>query len=141
MIRYFIGAFGLVLAAMPLRAAAPASVPLEAIALLQPGQWQLRAQRLGAESRALCLADTRALLQIRHAGASCSRFVISSTPREATVHYTCPGAGHGRTTIRVETPRLVQIESQGIAENAPFAITYEGRRIGDCAARENLSAR
>ena len=50
-----------------------------------------------------------------------------------TVNYTCPGIGRGRTTIRVETPRLVQIDSQGLDRGAPFALRAEARRIGPCA--------
>jgi hypothetical protein len=76
----------------------------------------------------------RALLQIEHGKAQCGRFVITDQPTVATVHYTCPGAGHGQTTLRVETSRLVQIDSQGVIGNEPFAVTYEGRRIGECQA-------
>jgi hypothetical protein len=32
----------------------------------------------------------------------------------------------------VETPRLVQIQSQGVADSAPFSFTIEARRTGDC---------
>lgn len=109
-------------------------VALNALSSLQTGQWQLRAQGSAAAPKSLCINDTHALLQIRHSGAACSRFVIASDARMATVHYTCPGAGHGRTTIRVENSRLAQIDSQGVAENQPFALVYEGRRVAACAA-------
>lgn len=116
-------------------AAAPARAPvLAALGLLEPGQWQLTEQS-NAPSRLtqrICVGDAAALLQVRHAGASCSRYVIENEAKHGTVHYTCPGAGHGRTTIRVETPRLVRIDSQGIADNAPFEFVLEGRRIGPC---------
>jgi hypothetical protein len=114
---------------------------LGALASLQPGQWQLRMRGRAAAPKSLCLSDTHALLQIRHSGAACSRFVIASDARTATVHYTCPGAGHGRTTIRVENSRLAQIDSQGVAENQPFALVYEGRRVGECAAPLNAANR
>ena len=39
-----------------------------------------------------------------------------------TVNYVCPGMGRGRTILRVETPRLVQIDSQGLHNGAPFAL-------------------
>jgi hypothetical protein len=78
------------------------------------------------------VADPDALIQIQHGPGACSRFVIDSQPNRATVHYTCPGAGHGRTIIRVENPRVIQIESQGIANNAPFNVSYEGRHAGAC---------
>ena len=41
------------------------------------------------------------------------------------MHYTCPGAGHGRTSIRSETNRLVQIDTQGIADGKPFSQAIE----------------
>lgn len=105
-----------------------------ALSAIQPGQWALRSSDGDAPSRSLCLGDTRQLLQLRHRGAVCSRYLIADEPTQTVVHYTCPGAGHGRTTVRVETGRLIQIESQGIADNSPFAIAFEGRRVGACAA-------
>jgi hypothetical protein len=121
--------------------APPPETALGALAGLQPGLWQLRARGSATAPKSLCISDTRALLQIRHGGSACSRFVIGSDARQATVHYTCPGAGHGRTTIRVESPRLVQIDSQGVADGQPFALLYEGRRTGECAPKTNVSNR
>ncbi len=119
----------------------PASAPtLEALSKLESGQWQLRAND-GSESRSICVSDPRVFMQVRHIQASCSRFIIANEAKSATVHYTCPGAGHGRTTLRVETPRLVQIDSQGIAESAPFAVHFEGRRIGGCSTATPLTSR
>ncbi len=109
---------------------APGAMP--ALAVVQPGQWLLKSRTNPAESRSLCVSDVRALLQVQHGAAICNRFVISNSQHETTVHYTCPGAGHGRTTIKVETPRLIQIESQGIAKQEPFAFELEGRRVGEC---------
>lgn len=115
-------------------AAGPAQAPrLAALALIQPGQWQLHETGKAGTPQSLCVADPRLLLQLRHRSAQCSRFVIADQPDSVTIHYTCPGAGHGRTTLTVETPRLVRIETQGVADNGPFAFDYEGRRIGACA--------
>ena len=50
------------------------------------------------------------------------------------MQYTCRGRGYGRTHIRRETGRLVQIESQGIVDGLPFDFVAEGRRIGECPA-------
>ena len=50
------------------------------------------------------------------------------------VQYTCRGKGYGRTQIRRESNRLVQIDSQGIADGLPFSFSAEARRVGDCAA-------
>ena len=58
--------------------------------------------------------------------------VIGSDAGGATIHYSCPGAGWGRTTIKVSTPRAVSIDTQGIADNAPFAFTSQARRVGEC---------
>jgi hypothetical protein len=119
----------------------PAQAPtIAALQVIQPGQWALRSRSDPAQSRSLCLGDPVLLFQIRHGGASCTRFVVANDSRGATVQYRCPGAGNGRTTIKVETPRLIQIDSQGIANNEPFMIEYEGRRVGECAARDGGSA-
>ena len=83
------------------------------------------------------MADAKVLLQLRHPNNVCSRFVISDDPRGATVQYSCASGGNGRTTIRVETPRLVQIDTQGIADQSPFAFSAEARRVGDCAANSS----
>ena len=42
--------------------------------------------------------------------------------------------GYGLTRIRYETPRLIQLDSQGVANGLPFAFAAEGRRVGNCAA-------
>jgi hypothetical protein len=118
----------------------PAQAPLPALAGVQPGQWALKSRNAG-ENRSMCVADPRALLQVRHSGVACNRFVIASNPKDATVHYSCPGAGYGRTTVRVETPRLMQIESQGIADREPFALTFEARRVGECGAKTSALGR
>ena len=106
---------------------------LVALSHLEPGQWTLRALDGRMSPRSICLGDVRVLLQLQHPGASCSRFIIANDPSMTIVHYTCPGAGHGRTEVRVETPRLMQIESQGIAANTPFDWTLEARHTGPCA--------
>ena len=108
-----------------------APVPM-ALATLQPGQWALRSLDGSAAVKTVCLGDARMLLQIRHSGASCNKYIITNDPTQAVVHYSCAGVGNGRTSIRVETPRVIQIESQGIEGKQPFDLTYEGRRVGEC---------
>lgn len=126
---------GLLLAA-GLGSGAPARAPqLAALAQIEAGQWQLRETGSTAPARSICVADPIALLQLGHPGAQCSRFVIIDAPDSATVHYTCPGAGHGRTTISVETPRLFHLQTQGVAAAGPFDMDYEGRRLGVCAGK------
>lgn len=115
-----------------LATAAPQDSPaLAALSSIEPGQWQLR-EIDGPESKSVCIADPRNLIQLHHQGAKCSRMVVSNDPRTAVVHYTCPGVGNGRTSITVETGRLFQLETQGMDGGAPFDNSYEARRTGTC---------
>ena len=117
-------------AAMPVVAQTPG---LAMLTTLERGQWQLVDRDGSSPPRNLCVNDLHMLLQLQHQGAQCSRYVIDDEPNAVTVHYTCPGAGHGRTTIRKETSRLVQIDTQGIAGGSPFSYAYEARRTGSCS--------
>lgn len=112
--------------------AANAPAPV-ALAALEPGQWELRGRGEGAETQKLCVTDLRQLLQVRHGKALCPSFTVSDSAHAVSVTYDCAGAGNGRTDLRVETSRLVQIRTQGVAGGAPFAIAAEGRRVGACA--------
>lgn len=106
---------------------------LIALASLEPGLWQLRdLDNKSGAALSICASDPAMLMQVRHRGAECSHTVIANGASEATVHYSCPGKGFGRTSLRVETPRLVQIETQGISDQLPFASRYEARRTGAC---------
>ena len=105
----------------------PALTALNGIEL---GQWQLKEHDGG--QRQLCIANRWAVLQLMHGTTQCQHFVMENTPRSATIRYTCPGHGHGRTTISVETPRVMRIDTQGVADGAPFAAQYEARRTGAC---------
>lgn len=113
--------------------AVPAQAPsLAMLDRLEKGSWQLRERGKDAVLQTVCLGDARRLIQVYHPRLGCSRYVIEDTPASVTVHYTCPGAGHGRTTIRSETNRLVQIDTQGIADGRPFSQAIEARRAGGC---------
>ena len=115
--------------------AAADSVPLTALKTLAPGQWELTSRDGDFARRAMCLGDPRALLQIAHANVgSCSSFVVQNDADTSVVNYSCPGAGNGRTSIHVETPRLAQIQTQGIVRGAPFDLSIEARRTGECTA-------
>ncbi len=114
-------------------AAVGAGAPVSAITRLEPGLWQLRdLDDARAAQQSICIADPNLLLQLRHRGAACSRLVVADDPRGAVVHYTCQTSGYGQTALRIETPRLAQIDTQGIAGNRPFAYRAEARRIGPC---------
>lgn len=102
---------------------------------LDRGLWQLRSVGGGNSSVAidkLCVGDPTRLTQIQHGDASCSRYVVRSTPNSVTVSYNCRGQGQGLTTIRKETGKLIHIQSQGIRNNAPFSFSVEARKSGTC---------
>ena len=107
---------------------------LTALSVVESGQWELKSRGIAMEKQLICVSDARVLLQPRHSGSACTRFIITNDSRVATVQYSCPGMGSGRTMLRVETPRLVQIDSQGISGLEPFAVKLEGRRVGECGA-------
>jgi hypothetical protein len=125
-----------ILGAAALLGGAAALAPILAFNRIQPGAWQLRALGDSAPPRRLCIQDAYDLIQIRHPGAACSRFVLANEAQSATVHYTCTGTGYGRTTITVETSELIRIESQGIANRSPFQVALEGRRVGGCGQEQ-----
>ena len=114
--------------------AQPAKAPaLAVINAIEPGQWELREIGVTTPAKVMCVADPDMLIQLRHAGVACTRYVIDNQPQTVTVNYSCVSAGSGRTTIMLDTPRQFRLQTQGIAQNAPFDADYSGRRLGDCA--------
>lgn len=97
---------------------------------IERGQWQLKAA--DGALRQVCVRNPAALIQIMHGDTQCEHFVMESSPRGGTIRYTCPSHGHGRTTISIATPRAINIDTQGVANGAPFAERFEGRRTGTC---------
>ncbi|HYJ53087.1 MAG TPA: hypothetical protein VEW04_07930 [Allosphingosinicella sp.] len=116
----------ILLSALPPAAQAPGP-----LAQVERGQWQLQGAGGGAIG-SVCLGDPLLLAQPQHGPQPCTREVISSDAHEVTVNYVCPGMGRGRTVLRVETPRLVQIDSQGLHNGAPFALRAQARKTGPC---------
>jgi hypothetical protein len=98
---------------------------------LAKGEWTIR-QRGTAPDRKICVKSGAELIQLMHRENGCSQFVVEDGAARVTVQYTCPGNGYGRTSIRRETPGLVQLESQGIEKRTPFQLTAEARRTGTC---------
>lgn len=98
----------------------------------EPGQWELRQRDGGGGSSLRCLGNGRTLIQLRHAGLQCRSTVIEDGEASVTVQYVCPGNGYGHTRIRLENPRLAQIETQGVSNGLPFAFAAEARRAGPC---------
>jgi len=99
---------------------------------LEPGLWEVRA-RDDADTVQLCVNNGRKLIQVRHRGEACRRFVIDDAPNMVTVQYTCPAGGYGHTRVRFENPRLAQLETQGIDNGLPFNFVAEARRLGPCS--------
>jgi hypothetical protein len=126
--------YGLGACALACATAVPAQAPsLAMLDQLEKGQWQLKERDSSVIVETLCVGDARRMIQVYHPRNNCSRYVIEDGAKSVTVHYTCPGAGHGRTSIRSETNRLVQIDTQGITDGKPFSQAIEARRIGACA--------
>ncbi len=114
---------------------APASGQRPALAMLNDldaGRWELRVRDDGSVER-ICLPNVKRLIQLRHPADACERLIVTDAASEVTVQYTCRGRGYGRTHIRRETNRLIQLDTQGIADGLPFAFAAEARRVGDCA--------
>lgn len=114
------------LAAWPAAAHAPGP-----LAQLERGSWQLVGPA-GNALATLCLGDPLLLAQPQHGPQPCTREILASDAHSVTVNYFCPGMGRGRTLLRVETPRLVQIDSQGLHNGAPFALRAQARKTGPC---------
>ena len=100
---------------------------------LESGRWELR-EHASSVPQKICVASGRRLIQLRHPGAQCSNFVVEDGPAQVVVQYTCTGHGYGRTRVRRETNRLVQIDTQGIVDGLPFEFSVEARRVGECDA-------
>lgn len=104
---------------------------LAMLGTLTKGEWTIK-QRGGVPDRKICVKTGAELIQLMHSESGCNRFVVEDGAARVTVQYTCPGNGYGRTSIRRETPALVQLESQGIHDGMPFQMTAEARRTGAC---------
>lgn len=139
MVMLHCGVFGWMRRALPLAAALALAIPVAAqspglamLDRLEAGQWLLTTRNGASPPRSLCLGDPRQLLQVQHEGARCSRFTVTDEERVVVVSYDCGAAGSGHTTVRMETGRLVQVETQGVLRGSPFSLAYEGRRTGVC---------
>jgi len=123
------------LVGVALAVAAPIAAQRHALTMLDQladGRWELRFREGREPAKQICLRDGHALIQLRHPEQNCERLIVEDTAASVTIQYICRGHGFGRTHIRRETDRLIQVESQGIAEGLPFDFRAEGRRIGDC---------
>jgi hypothetical protein len=120
------------LAGAALQAAAPtAAADDNPLAKLETGKWTVRSSE-GATARDLCLADPAALVRLEHSGMACADDSVTADARGATIQYSCPGHGYGHTILRIETPRVATIETQGLVDGRPFAYRATARKIGPC---------
>lgn len=126
------GAAALAGGGLTLVAAGRPAAPVVTLARLSPGMWQVHEIGTKAPPRGVCITRAEQLLQLRHPRQACERAVIAASAGAATVDYTCPGTGHGRTVLTVENPLLVRIQTQGIADGQPFDLDLEARRSGNC---------
>lgn len=125
------GALGGALLAVLAIPALAQSNSLAMLGSLTKGEWTITF-RDGSASRKVCVRNGQELIQIRHMGSNCNRYIVEDATSKVTVQYTCKGNGYGRTNIRRETNSLVQIESQGIESGLPFQFEAEARRTGSC---------
>jgi hypothetical protein len=124
-----------VLAAFAVAFTAPALGQRQSLAMLdqlEAGRWELHMRDATNAVEQICFHDARRLIQLRHPADNCNRLIVDDNVSDVTVQYTCHGRGYGRTHIRRETGRLVQIDSQGIANGLPFSFAAEARRVGEC---------
>lgn len=135
MTRFWGAAAVAVLVLLGAGAKAPAQAPTPtALAPLETGLWEFKEIGGTSTSMRFCVTDVRQLLQPLQPTPVCKQFTSENAGDHAAVAYDCAARGQGRTALRVETTRLVQIDSQGISGGRPFAVRYEARRIGACVA-------
>ncbi len=111
-------------------ALAGASTP-SVLSQIRSGLWEIAGQR-GAPATRLCVARPPLLAQVEHRAAACTRTVLRDDSALALIDYSCGGTGFGQSKITMLTPRSVRIETQGIADRAPFAYVVHARRVGNC---------
>ena len=125
----------LVLAAAAL-AAAPAyafvSMRVAALSKIERGRWHVRELDSAVAPATICLGDPAQVLRFAHRNASCQADVFEDGASGATIQYSCPGRGFGHTHVRVETPRAMMIDTQGLSNGRPFSYRLEARRVGAC---------
>lgn len=112
-------------------AALPAAADDDPLAKLEAGKWTVKSID-GTNARELCVGDPAQLVRLEHEGMACAAESVAGDARGATIQYSCPGHGYGHTTLRIETPRVATIETQGLADGRPFAYRATARKVGPC---------
>ncbi|MEA3034696.1 MAG: hypothetical protein QOH04_455 [Sphingomonadales bacterium] len=89
-------------------------------------------RRRNQRARELCFADPAQLVRLEHEGMACTSESVAGDVRGATIQYSCPGHGYGHTILRIETPRVATIETQGLVDGRPFGYRATARKVGPC---------
>jgi hypothetical protein len=126
------GALLLAAAALGAAPALAVSMRVAALSKIERGRWQVRELDSAVAPVALCLGDAAQILRFAHRNASCQADVFEDGTKGVTIQYSCPGRGFGHTHVRVETPRAMMIDTQGLSNGRPFAYRLEARRVGAC---------
>ncbi len=116
-------------AVLPLALSAASSPSV--LAQISGGLWEISGQR-GAPPTRLCIPQPPLLAQVEHRSAKCTRTILRNDAASAVIEYNCAAAGFGHSKITMLTPRSVKIETQGIADYAPFGYVVHARRVGNC---------
>lgn len=103
-----------------------------ALAGAEGGLWEVTEPGTQKPSQRHCVPDPTELAQYYHMGKQCTRVVVDQSKASALIHYTCTGAGYGRSNMQLVTPRSMRIETQGMAGGAPFYHVLHARRVGSC---------
>ena len=120
-------------AGMGLMALALGAATLPPVIAHSSGLWEVSRSATGARPTKIC-APAALFTQWEQRQSRCTRTVMSSSPVDAVVTYTCRGGDFGRSNVRVITPRTLRIETQGISQGFPFNYTLHARRVGNCPA-------
>lgn len=99
---------------------------------VETGLWEIRDRNTRELVDKVCVRDPKQLVQLRHGASLCPREVLRQDNNHAFINYKCGSRGHGYTTLTLEGSNLMQINSQGLFENAPFNFSAEARRVGKC---------
>ena len=122
---------GIAAAAVP--AFAVATISVGALRKLESGRWQVRELDSAVETTAICLGNPQQLVRFEHRHTpGCSSQILDSGEATATSQYSCAGRGYGHSSVRVQTPRTVRIDTQGLSNGRPFSYRLEARRVGAC---------
>jgi hypothetical protein len=103
-----------------------------ALAGIESGKWQIRDLDAAFPPASICIGDPQILVRFEHRAAECRAEVVEDAAGAATVQYSCAGRGFGHSKVRVQTPRLVRIDTQGLSGGRPFSYRLEAQRTGSC---------